>query len=73
MSTCPFCGAETVRVAVAGTIRAVDPFPTPNGEYELDLDAMRAWPTKATGPTFSGTRHHLHKDTCPNWRGPVGG
>lgn len=73
MTTCPFCGAQVHRVAVGGTVRAVDATPALDGSLELDLDANRAWPTKATGPTYSGTRHHLHKDTCPSWAGPVGG
>lgn len=70
---CPWCGADVVRVAVLGTVRAVDAFPSPSGTLELDLDAARAWPTKQDGPSFSGTRHHLHRDTCPSWAGPVGG
>lgn len=70
---CPFCGADTLRLAVGGTIRAVDAAPVPNGALEVDLAAERCWPTKATGPTYSGTRHQLHRDTCTDWRGPVGG
>lgn len=73
MTTCPFCGAQTLRLSVGGVIRAVDAHPVPNGALEVNVDAQRAWPTKATGPSYSGTRHMLHKDTCSDWRGPVGG
>lgn len=73
VSACPYCGADVVRVTVQGTIRSVDAFPNPSGTLELDLAANRAWPTKQDGPSFSGTRHHLHRDTCPGWAGPVGG
>lgn len=70
---CPWCGADTVRISVLGTVRAVDAIPTPTGTLDVDMDAGRAFPTKHDGPTFSGSRHHLHRDTCPDWHGPVGG
>lgn len=70
---CGFCGAAVVRVTVQGTVRAVDAQPSLNGTLELDLPAARAWPTKQDGPSYSGSRHHLHRDTCPSWAGPVGG
>lgn len=75
MSTrpCPYCAATVVRIAVQGTVRAVDATPSPTGSLEVDLDAGRAWPTKHEGPTFSGSRHHLHRDTCTAWAGPGGG
>jgi hypothetical protein len=69
---CPFCGAETMRLAERGTVRAFDAFPSPSGTHVVDQDAGTAKPTEA-GPSFAGNRHHLHKTTCTDWRGPVGG
>lgn len=73
VTSCPFCGAATLRLQVGGVVRAVDAAPALDGSLEVNVDAQRAWPTKAAGPSYSGTRHHLHRDTCTDWRGPVGG
>lgn len=70
---CPWCGVQTVRLPVRGTIRAVDALPHPAGSLEVDLHAGTAVPTKHEGPTQQGNRHHLHRDTCTDWQGAAGG
>lgn len=70
---CPYCGAETVRVTVGGTLRSLDAAWNPSGPWVLDEDAGRALPCKTEGASYDSRRRRLHKDSCPSWAGPVGG